>query len=85
MWGVNSNNDVFLRTGVNIFNPTGNGWIKLEGKFKKICCGEYAVLAININNEVFYRKGVTQSCFEGERWEKLSCSLKDISEGFDGI
>ena len=76
---------VFWMKGVDIFNHAGNGWIKIEGKFKKVCCGEFSVLAINDYNEVFYRKGVTLSCFEGESWEKLGISFKHISEGFDGI
>ena len=63
----------------------GDGWIKIEGKFKQISSGAKYVMAVNENNEIFYRKGISIFCKEGQSWEKFQGNLKYVSDGICGL
>ena len=56
--GVNSNDDIYCRTGITDVKLDGLDWVKLEGSLKYISCGEYGHWGLNKNNIIFFREGI---------------------------
>jgi uncharacterized protein YjbJ (UPF0337 family) len=73
VWGVNSNDDIYTREGVN------GSWRQIEGKLKNISVGQDGrVWGVNSNDDIYTREGVNGS------WRQIDGKLKNISVGQDG-
>ena len=57
--GVNSNDQIFCRTGITDANLDGSGWTALDGSLKYISCGEYGHWGVNKDNQIFFREGIS--------------------------
>jgi len=61
VWGVNSNGEIFLRTGITDTNPNGINWRGIESYLSWVSRGGSVTWGINSTNQVFIRQGVDQS------------------------
>ncbi|MCB9492711.1 MAG: hypothetical protein H6679_00375 [Epsilonproteobacteria bacterium] len=55
LWGVNENDDIFYRDGINSDNPEGTGWSQVQGKLKEVYITPFGstVYGKNKANEFF--------------------------------
>ena len=84
-WGVNSNNDIFIRTGVTSSNLQGTDWKNIEGKLKQIAVNaQGTVLGVNSGDDIFIRIGVTLSNPQGTGWQQMAGKLKNIAVNNQG-
>ncbi|MCI4671449.1 MAG: phospholipase A2 [Bacteroidia bacterium] len=66
VWGVNKNNDIFIRKN--------NNWSRVSGKLKDVSIGsDGTVWGVNANDDIFKRKN--------NQWVKVTGKLKQISVG----
>ena len=57
VWGVNADDDTFVRQGITKETPGGTGWKHIDGKLKQISVGKSGVWGVNAQNQIFYRTG----------------------------
>jgi hypothetical protein len=58
VFGVNSANQLFRRTGITAHNPTGWGWVHISSPgFKHVSVGKSTIWAINAADHIFYYDG----------------------------
>ena len=55
VWGVNANDEIFYRKGVNNYNLKGDIWEKVSGGLKYIENGIYGIWGVNCNDEIWIR------------------------------
>ena len=60
VYGVNSNDDIYCRTGITDSNPKGTGWKHIGGKLKYVSCGGLGCWGVNSGNQIFFRYGVSR-------------------------
>ncbi|KAI8520941.1 hypothetical protein Bbelb_006950, partial [Branchiostoma belcheri] len=59
VWGVDSNNDIFYRTGTfGNEASSGSGWEQVQGNLKQVSSGDNIVWGVNVNDDVFVRDEV---------------------------
>jgi len=88
VWGVNSNDDVFFRTGIIPSRPTGTGWQGIPGKkMSQVAAGPDGarVWAVNATGSIFYR-ATTETPADillhtGSAWVEVDGLLKQIAVG----
>ncbi|XP_028395858.1 uncharacterized protein LOC114519877 [Dendronephthya gigantea] len=85
VYGVNSNNDIFCRTGISHALPFGNSWRHVVGKLKYISCGNLGCWGVNSNDDIFIRHGVTAANCAGSSWQHIPGKLKQIEVGANGV
>ncbi|XP_066302848.1 lectin L6-like [Branchiostoma lanceolatum] len=87
VWGVNANDDIFIRQGITSSNPTGTGWLNIEGKLKQLDVSSTAdqVWGVNMHNYIYRRTGITTEEPAGTGWEHIEGSLKFVSIGPAGV
>lgn len=91
VWGVNSSDDIYRRTGVSHQNPIGSGWEKVEGKLKHVCLaaqpgaapGNFTVWGVNSQNNIYMKSGVTAHSAGGP-WQQVEGQLKQIHVDYAG-
>ena len=72
VWGVNSANNIYIRTGTTTSNKGGNSWKQIPGSLKQISAGGSGVWGVNAQNEVYYRVGTYgHSGSQGSDWRKV--------------
>ena len=52
VWGVNSANNIYIRTGITTSNKGGSSWKEVPGSLKQISAGGWGVWGVNARNEV---------------------------------
>ena len=73
VWGVNRNDQIYYRRGVN------GKWIKVSGNLKYVSVSNGThVWGVNKNNQIYYRRGF------GGKWMRVSGGLKQISISGNG-
>jgi len=71
IWGVNANDDIFRRDGVN-------QWTNITGKLKQIHVGNAnQVWGVNANDDIFQ--------WHGSGWTHIGGKAKHVSVGNDGV
>ncbi|XP_078597351.1 uncharacterized protein LOC144873668 [Branchiostoma floridae x Branchiostoma japonicum] len=78
VWGVNSNDDIYYRSGTQESGQSsGRGWEHIAGKLKQISSG-HSVWGVNANDDIFIRQGVTASTPTGTDWLNIAGKLKQL-------
>ena len=73
VWGVNADDDTFVRQGITKETPGGTGWKLIDGKLKQISVGKSGVWGVNAQNQIFYRTGTyDDNGSEGSGWQHVS-------------
>ncbi|KAL5254986.1 hypothetical protein ACHWQZ_G014437 [Mnemiopsis leidyi] len=74
VWGVNS--------GDYIYRRTGDSWQQVSGRLKVVSVGQSGVWGVNSNDDIFYRTGTYgDPDTQGTGWEHIGGKLKWISSG----
>ncbi|XP_078659643.1 uncharacterized protein LOC144904556 isoform X2 [Branchiostoma floridae x Branchiostoma belcheri] len=86
VWGVNSNNDIFYRTGTfGNEASSGSGWEQVQGNLKQVSSGDNIVWGVNVNDDVFVRDGISPSTPTGTAWRQIpGQSLTQVEAGLSG-
>ncbi|XP_078617645.1 uncharacterized protein LOC144885598 [Branchiostoma floridae x Branchiostoma japonicum] len=79
VWGVNSNFQIFYRTGTagNETSP-GTAWLPVSGGLNQISSGDGEVWGTDVNNFVFVRRGISADTPEGSSWEFIEGSMREV-------
>ncbi|XP_064596781.1 tectonin beta-propeller repeat-containing protein 1-like [Liolophura sinensis] len=86
VWGVNSDGTVFIRVGIDAYNPIGCDWVEVPRKMKQVSISPKGhVWATDGINCVYRRVGVTIDNNMGTAWEKINGSLQQITVGSAGV
>ena len=79
---MNSDDDIFKRTGISDQNKLGNDWQHIEGKLKCVSVGQGGVWGVNSNDDIYYRTGTfNNQRSEGSGWTNVPGKLKQLSVG----
>ena len=79
VWVVNSNHEIYYRTGTfGDVDTAGSGWQRISGGLKWISSGTDIVVGVNRNDEIYYRRGVSSTNPTGSDWVKVSGRLMQI-------
>ena len=81
VYGVNSNDDIFCRTGISHAQPRGVSWRHVPGKLKYISCSDLGCWGVNSGDYIWFRSGVTAEKCEGTAWQSIDGRLKQIEVG----
>ena len=81
VYGVNSNNNIYCRTGISHARPHGVSWKQVPGKLKYVSCGNLGCWGVSSGDFIWFRRGVTAEKCEGSRWQYVSGRLKQIEVG----
>ena len=68
IWGVNSKDEIFYRSGISPKNIQGENWHQVEGALKHISSGEYGVWGVNSFDNIYIRAGITDLIPYGTNW-----------------
>ena len=81
VWGVNANNQVYIREGVTESHPSGTQWKLLSSKrLKQIDSGPRGIVyGVDISNHIYCRIGITNDAPHGTGWKGVSGLLKYVS------
>ncbi len=79
VWGVNKDDDIFMREGVTPQNPTGTAWKQVDGKLKYLSVGDDIVWGVNADGIMWYREGITRENRLGTGWKKVEGWATKIS------
>ncbi|XP_078697602.1 perivitellin-2 31 kDa subunit-like [Branchiostoma floridae x Branchiostoma belcheri] len=89
VWGVDSSDRIFIRTGITSSNPTGTSWQQIAGGLKQIDVSSnaeaYSVWGVNSRDRIFRRTMVTKCTPTGAGWQMISGYLKFVSTGPAGV
>ncbi|XP_035663692.1 uncharacterized protein LOC118407334 [Branchiostoma floridae] len=79
VWGVNSNYQIFYRTGTagNETSP-GTAWLPVSGGLAQISSGDGEVWGADVNNYVFVRRGISAGTPEGTSWEYIEGNMREV-------
>ena len=59
IWGVNSNDEIYYRSGIFQDKKEGDIWHNISGRLKHISSGEYGVWGVNSSDSIYYREGIS--------------------------
>ena len=60
VWVVNSNDEIYYRTGTfGDVDTAGTGWQRIREGLKWISSGSDIVVGVNRNDEIYYKRGVS--------------------------
>ncbi len=82
VYGVNSHDQIFCRTGITTSKPDGVGWKHVSGGLKYVSCGVWGCWGVNRHDLIFFRSGVTRIKCEGTKWTRISGYLKQVEVRF---
>jgi len=85
MWGLNPNNGVFVREGINDSYRAGTDWLRVPGRLAQVSVGEASVWGINPNGGIFCREGIARTDLTGRGWERATGTLSQVSVGEMGV
>jgi len=86
VWGVNTADEVFVRTGLNKEEPKGKEWTKIDGSMKVISVGPNGICwAVDKKDTVWRRLGAKESNPIGTKWQSVTGRLTHISVGSSGV
>ncbi|XP_069803271.1 fish-egg lectin-like [Dendropsophus ebraccatus] len=81
-WGVNSNNDIWYRHGVQPTSCRGSRWQQIDGKLIMVeVSTDGSVYGVNSQGQVYKREGISASNPIGTSWtrEDISGSFRHVS------
>ena len=78
MYGVNSANNIFCRTGITVANPKGTNWRLIPGALKYVSCGGFGCCGVNNQDNIFFRTGVTAAKYDGLSWIPVPGKLMQL-------
>ncbi|XP_035691376.1 neurogenic locus notch homolog protein 1-like [Branchiostoma floridae] len=79
VWGVNSNNQIYYRTGTYGDEASaGTGWVNIAGSLKQISSGNNIVWGVNGNDDIYIRLGISWSSPSGSSWRHIPGKLKQV-------
>ena len=55
IWGMNENDEIFYRKGINYYNLKGDSWEKVSGSLKHISNGIYGIWGVNKDDNIWIR------------------------------
>ncbi|XP_035262099.1 fish-egg lectin-like [Anguilla anguilla] len=84
-WGVNSLQDIYLRTGVTPATCSGTGnWQQIAGKLVMVEVGtDGSVYGVNAGGDVYRRDGISASQPAGTGWTQLTMCGKGKHVSYD--
>ena len=53
--GINENDEIFYRKGINYYNLKGDSWEKVSGSLKHISNGIYGIWGVNKDDNIWIR------------------------------
>ena len=56
IWGVNSNDEIYYRSGIIQDKKEGDIWHNIDGRLKHISSGEFGVWGVNSLDSIYYRE-----------------------------
>lgn len=72
VWGVNSGQGIYYRTGITINKLAGINWQNIGGGLRQISVNNNSLVwGTNASNQVFRRTGITANNPAGTNWEHL--------------
>jgi len=74
VWGTNAGGDVYYRSGMSASNPTGTGWVKVDGLVAaqvSVSDLDGKVWAVDRSGTVHRRTGVSSELPSGASWEAV--------------
>lgn len=83
VWGINKNNDVYIRDGISTTQPYGTKWTKIGGvALKQITVGcDGNVRGVSPAGEIYFRDGISAQKPKGTAWSKIDGSVQEIAVG----
>ncbi|XP_078679919.1 uncharacterized protein LOC144915421 isoform X2 [Branchiostoma floridae x Branchiostoma belcheri] len=79
VWGVNSNDQIYYRTGTFRDEASaGSGWVRIDGALKQISSGDNIVWGVNSNDDIYIRQGICWSSPAGTSWRNIPGKLKQV-------
>ena len=81
VWGVDANNQAYIREGVTESHPSGMQWKLLSSSaLKQIDSGPRGIVyGVNRYNDVYCRLGITSDAPDGSGWKRVVGLLKYLS------
>ena len=84
IWGVERDNNIYYRDGVNESNPDGTSWRVIVGKLKQVDSGPTGIVyGVDSNGTVYCRSGIESGKPFGTNWMQVmpSIAMKYVSCG----
>jgi len=82
VWGLNSGDAIFARTGIVAGTPSGTGWSQVDGGLRQISLSQTGHLwGVNSADNIWYRAGITASTPGGTSWTSISGALRCVAVG----
>ncbi|XP_066274625.1 uncharacterized protein [Branchiostoma lanceolatum] len=79
VWGVNSGDMVYYRTGTYQNEASsGTDWVGIDGSLKQISSGNNIVWGVSSIDEILVREGMSSSSPEGSSWQQIAGGLKQV-------
>ncbi len=80
VWGVDEQNKIFYREGVDQGNSIGSGWKIIKGGLFQIDSGPTGIVCgVTSVFKVFCRVGITKANPTGTKWQRIAGRMKYIS------
>jgi len=83
IWGVNSNDLIYRRTGITESNPKGTGWQQIPGRLVQVSVSAVGrnpdVWGVNRQDNIYHCKA------DDHTWQHINGALKVVSVGEAGV
>ena len=79
--GVNSNDQIYFRTGIDVAHPSGTGWRLIDGRLKQLSVRDGRIMGVNSQDHIYFRHGINVLSPSGTKWQQIGGALKYIACG----
>ena len=56
--GVNSQDHIYFRHGINVLSPSGTTWQQIGDDLKYIACGDGKVMGVNNRDQIWFTQSL---------------------------